>query len=87
MAKYPEERFMEILEMLINRAYKNAKSEKQHPIIFSMILNSPAIEWPIEIPARSKEQNSVEAIIRMMDWLEVSILIIILNNEKFKGIW
>jgi len=77
MAKYPEERFMEILEMLINRAYENAKANNQHPMIFSMVLNSPAIERPIEIPARSKEQNSVEAIMRMMDWLEVNNLIII----------
>jgi len=74
MSDYPESRFMEILDKLIDRAYANAAQNDQNPEIFSLIMNSPILVLPILIPARDRQQNSVESIINEMDFLEVKYL-------------
>jgi len=71
MSDYPENRFMEILDKLIDRSYANALKNGQKPEIFSLIMNSPILTLPILIPARDRQQNSVEMIINEMDFLEV----------------
>ena len=71
MHEYPEYRFMEILENLIDRAYENSKKKGENPIMFQMILDGTGLETPIVIPLRSREQNSVELILNEIDMLEV----------------
>lgn len=71
MNEYPEHRFMEILEGLIEKAYKNSRENCQEPAIFQMILDGTGLETPISIPAGSREQNSVEMILNEIDKLEV----------------
>jgi len=71
MGSYPEIEFMNVLQALIDRAYHNSKKEGRTPKMFGMLLFGNGLDTPICIPARSFEQNSVEAITNEIDMLEI----------------
>ena len=60
MSEYPEWRFMEILDDVIDRAYHHAQGNTSN--LFSMLLNSEALDTPIYIPLRSRKQNNTDLI-------------------------
>ena len=62
MSEYPEWRFMEIIEEIIDRAFRYTRSEGAIPELFSMVINSETLDTPIYIPLRSKKQNNVDLI-------------------------
>ena len=62
MSEYPEWRFMEILDSMIDRAFRYTHSEGAIPELFSMVINSETLDTPIYIPLRSRKQNNVDLI-------------------------
>ena len=62
MGAYPEYMFMDVLEDLIDRAYDNARKDGENPRFFSMLLNSEALDTPISIPLRNRQQNNIDLI-------------------------
>lgn len=62
MSEYPEWRFMEIMDEIIDRAFQYTRSQGAIPELFSMIINSETLDTPIYIPLRSRKQNSIDLI-------------------------
>jgi hypothetical protein len=61
-SSFPEDDFMDILEKLINRAYSHVRRDQRLVQLFSMILDGQSLDTPIVIPARRRQQNSVDMI-------------------------
>jgi hypothetical protein len=79
MGSYPEAELMQVLSVIIDRACKNTKKEGRNPKLFGMMIFGEGLESPICIPARSKEQNTVEVIINEIDMLEIRLIIFLIS--------
>lgn len=71
IGSYPEEELLNILQVIVDRAYTNTRAEGRSPKQFGMLIFGEGLETPISIPARSLEQNSIEIILNEIDMLEM----------------
>ena len=62
MSEYPEWRFMDLIDDMIDDAFELVKKEGLIPQQFSMLFMSETLDTPINIPLRSREQNNVDLI-------------------------
>ena len=62
MGQYPEWRFMDLLDDLIDQAFDSVKKEGMTPQQFSVIFFSETLDTPIYIPLRPRVQNNVDLI-------------------------
>ena len=63
MSEYPEWRFMDLIDDMIDEAFELVKKEGLIPKQFCMLFMSETLDTPIYIPLRSREQNNVDLII------------------------
>jgi hypothetical protein len=71
MGSYPEAELMNILQLIVNRAYANTRKEGREPKQFGMMLFGEGLNTPICIPARPAEQNTIDVIMNEIDMLEI----------------
>lgn len=62
MGQYPEWRFMDLIDDLIDQAFDSVKKEGMIPQQFSVIFFSETLDTPIYIPLRPRVQNNVDLI-------------------------
>lgn len=62
MSEYPEWRFMDLIDDMIDEAFELVKKEGLIPQQFSMLFMSETLDTPIYIPLRPREQNNVDLI-------------------------
>lgn len=63
MSEYPEWRFMELIDEMIDKAFEIVKKEGLTPQQFSVVFLSETLDIPIYIPLRPREQNNVDLIL------------------------
>jgi hypothetical protein len=73
VGELPEKDFAETLENLIDRAFNHCLKEGRHPSKFGIIMNGEGLDYPIYIPCRSRDQNSVNVILNEIDKLEIRL--------------
>ena len=64
---YPEEDFKAVMDKIIAAAFRNGTKEGRPPKMFSLLLFSDAIEWPINLPARTPEEQNSDLILNQID--------------------
>ena len=62
MSEYPEWRFMDLIDEMIDQAFEIVREEGLTPQNFSMVFLSETLDTPICIPLRPREQNNADFI-------------------------
>jgi hypothetical protein len=67
VSDYPEEDFKAMMDKIIDKAFENGTKDGREPKMFGFLLFSSAIDNPINLPARTREELTSDLILNQID--------------------